>query len=68
MHMNHSSPIKKDNTGRAFPYKNDENHFVGPALVNGKLWRVSIWVNKSINGRSYLRMQFDNPDEWQEGN
>lgn len=55
-----------DNRGRAFPYKDNDFHFVGPALVDGKLWRVSIWLNQSTNGRSYVRMQFDNPADYPE--
>lgn len=52
-----------DNRGRAFPYNNSSEHFVGPALVDGKLKRVSVWINFSDNGRMYLRMVFDEPNK-----
>lgn len=48
-----------DNRGRAFPFKDSSTHFVGPALVNGQLYRMSVWLNKSHEGRSYVRAVFE---------
>lgn len=52
-----------DNCGRAFPWKNSNIMFVGPAFVNGKLWEVHVWINISENGRTYLRMSFNEPNK-----
>ena len=54
-----------DNRARAFPFNESTTHFVGPAVVDGKLWRVSVWINQvnGQEGRSYLRMVFEEPDE-----
>jgi hypothetical protein len=57
--INNVNIPEKDNTGRAFPFNDSEEHFVGPAVINGEVHRVSIWINKSSNGRSYLRMVFE---------
>lgn len=50
-----------DNRGRAFPWKESNTAFVGPALVDGKLWEVRVWINLSEGGRTYLRMSFSEP-------
>lgn len=50
-----------DMRGRAFPYKDTGPHFVGPALVEGKLYEMKIWQNVAPNGRPYLRVVFDLP-------
>ena len=50
-----------DNRGRAFPFKDSEIQFCGPAVVGGKVWRMSLWLNKSQEGRSYVRAVFEEP-------
>lgn len=46
--------------GRAFPNKfGDGPAFIGPALVDGKLYRMAIWKNVSQDGREYLRVVFE---------
>lgn len=57
--INNTNIPEKDNTGRAFPSNDNDQHFVGPAVINGLVYRVSIWVNKAPNGRSYLRLVFE---------
>lgn len=55
--------VPMDGRGRAFPFKDREDQFLGPAVVDGKLWRMMIWLNKTNEGRSYLRVSFEEPDE-----
>lgn len=54
-----------DNRGRAFPLKESNDHYVGPALVDGKLYQVDVWFNLSESGRPYVRMMFKQPEEKQ---
>lgn len=49
--------------GRAFPFKEHENQWLGPAVIDGKVWRMMIWLNMSKDGRSYLRIAFEEPNE-----
>lgn len=53
----------ENNRGRAFPFKNDDTHFVGPAIVDGKLFRISVWLNTSKDGRPYVRIVFEDSEE-----
>lgn len=48
-----------NNHGKAFPFNDNPTHFVGPAFVDGKLYRMSIWLNTAMNGRPYLRTVFE---------
>lgn len=57
--INGTNIPEKDNTARAFPFNESENHFVGPAVVDGKVYRMSVWMNTAPNGRSYLRAVFE---------
>lgn len=61
--INNTNPPSVDNRGRAFPYRESHTHFVGPALVGGKLFRMSVWWNTSIEGRPYLRVVFEEPSD-----
>lgn len=47
--------------GRAFPFKGQNNSGVyeGPAVIEGKLYRMMIWENKSVTGSPYLRIVFE---------
>ena len=48
-----------DNRGRAFPFNGESSQFLGPAIVDGKLYRVMVWHNVASNGNPYLRMVFE---------
>jgi hypothetical protein len=48
-----------DNRGRAFPFKDTKNQFLGPAIVDGKTYRVMLWQNTATNGNVYFRMVFE---------
>jgi hypothetical protein len=50
-----------DNHGRAFPFNQSEQQYLGPALVGGKLYRMMVWLNVSKDGRSYVRVTFEEP-------
>jgi hypothetical protein len=46
--------------GRAFPPDNSDGPaFVGPAVVDGQVYRMAIWKNISRDGREYLRIVFE---------
>lgn len=57
--INNTQIPNKDNTGRAFPFNDDATHYVGPAVVNGVVYRMSVWLNQAPNGRSYVRATFE---------
>ena len=57
--INGVSIPQEDNRGRAFPYKDTGPHYMGPAIVNGKLMTIKVWENVAENGRKYLRFIFD---------
>lgn len=48
-----------DLRGRAFPYNNSNIHFVGPALIEGKVYRMNVWINFNLQGREYIRVTFE---------
>ena len=52
-----------DMRGRAFPYNTHGPHYLGPCIVNGTTYVMKIWENKTQEGRSYLRIVFETPEE-----
>jgi hypothetical protein len=54
---------QEDNRGRAFPWKDSGPHFVGPCIIEGKLLKIKVWKNETIDGRTYLRFVFENLTE-----
>ena len=48
-----------DNRARAFPFNGEHNQFLGPAIVDGKPYRMMVWYNIAQNGNPYLRVVFE---------
>ena len=58
-----------DMRGRAFPNRRDDGpKYIGPAVVDGQVYRMAIWENESVDGRTYLRIMFEPWDHSQSGN
>lgn len=57
----------KNNSGALFRNKREANEkkpdFTGNATIEGKIYRLAGWVNKSKTGTSYLRLIFTEPQE-----
>jgi len=52
-----------NNTGRAFQNEDNDTHFIGVALVGGKVYRTSTWLNEAQNGRKYIRTIYEEEQE-----
>ncbi len=57
----------KNNSGALFRNRKEaadkKPDFTGNATIDGKIFRLSAWVNKSQSGLSYLRLVFAEPQE-----
>ena len=55
---------QKPNTGALF--KNDSQHekaplYKGDAIIDGKKWQMSAWLNTSKKGMKYMSIKFEEP-------
>lgn len=62
---------QRDNSGALFKNEKRTNdnqpHYRGDAMVNGKAMRIAAWVKTSKNGVTYMSLQFEEPFQ-QQGN